>query len=148
MVDIHFYHLARTTLEKALPELLEKTLERKWRAVVMTVSPERVEFFNDYLWAYEATSFLPHGSAQDGRAESQPIWLTHEDERPNDADILFLVDGAKSNLLDRYKRVCIIFDGNNAQAVASARIHYKDLQTAGHTISYWQQGKRGWEKKE
>ncbi len=42
MMEIRFYHMTRTTLEAALPQMLEKTLERGQRAVVRASSPERV----------------------------------------------------------------------------------------------------------
>ncbi|HPG88472.1 MAG TPA: DNA polymerase III subunit chi, partial [Hyphomicrobium sp.] len=38
-----FYHLEHQPLEKALPALIEKTLERGWRAVVQIGSDERLE---------------------------------------------------------------------------------------------------------
>ena len=43
MTDVLFYHLERTTLEKVLPGLLEKSLERGWRAVVQATTEERIE---------------------------------------------------------------------------------------------------------
>ena len=102
MTEINFYHLTRSSLEQALPELLDKTLARGWRAVVMAGSQERVEALTQHLWTYRADSFLPHGSKKDGRAEDQPIWLTTDDERPNKADVLFLTDGAQSSHLGDY----------------------------------------------
>ena len=36
MTEILFYHLQHQPLERVLPTLLEKTLERGWRAVVQT----------------------------------------------------------------------------------------------------------------
>ncbi len=83
MTAIHFYHLTRKTLEQALPELLEKTLARGWKAVVMAGSDARVEALTQHLWTYSQASFLPHGNAKDGNAASQPVWLTALDERPN-----------------------------------------------------------------
>ena len=47
MTEIRFYHLQRTALEAALPPMLEKTLERGQRAVVMAGSEERVEALTD-----------------------------------------------------------------------------------------------------
>ena len=47
MTEIRFYHLQRATLETALPPMLEKTLERGQRAVVMAGSEERVEHLTD-----------------------------------------------------------------------------------------------------
>jgi DNA polymerase III subunit chi len=144
MTEIRFYHLTRKTLEQALPELLEKTLERGWRAVVMAGSLERVEALTQHLWLYRADSFLPHGNAKDGEGEQQPVWLSVEDERPNGAEILFLTDGALTTRAGEYARVCEIFDGNDESAVAAARERWKTYKAEGHDLSYWQQGERGW----
>jgi len=96
MTEIRFYHLQRTALETALPPMLEKTLERGQRAVVMAGSEERVEHLTDQLWTYSERGFLPHGSARDGNAALQPIWLTTADDNPNGAQVLFLTDGTNS----------------------------------------------------
>jgi DNA polymerase III subunit chi len=146
MTDIHFYHLTQKRLEETLPSLLEKTLERGWRAVVMTGSPERTEALSQYLWTYRQDAFLPHGTAKDGHAAAQPIWITEKDERPNDAAVLFLTDGASSASLADYDRVCEIFDGASEEAVAAARLRFKQYKTDGHTLTYWQQSEKGWEK--
>jgi DNA polymerase-3 subunit chi len=144
MTEIRFYHLTRAALEQVLPDLLEKTLERGMKAVVMASSPERVEALTQHLWIYNPNKFLPHGNEKDGHAEMQPIWLTPIDERPNEADILFLTDGAKSDRADEYKRVCEIFDGNDESAVAAARKRWSAYKSAGHDLSYWQQDVKGW----
>jgi len=147
MTEIRFYHLTRKTLEQVLPELLEKTLARGWRAVVMAGSPERVEALTQHLWTYDEKGFLPHGSAKDGHAALQPIWLTDNDERPNNADVLFLTDGAHSSALKDYVRVCEIFDGRDDAALASARKRWADYRASGFDVSYWQQSDKGWEQK-
>ena len=66
MADIWFYHLTSMPLERALPTLLSKTLEREKRAVVMTGTEERIEALNTLLWTYDAASWMPHGSKSDG----------------------------------------------------------------------------------
>ncbi|MGA7117695.1 MAG: DNA polymerase III subunit chi, partial [Hyphomicrobium sp.] len=38
--EVLFYHLERQPLERVLPGLLEKTLQRGWRAVVQAGSAE------------------------------------------------------------------------------------------------------------
>ena len=43
MTEVLFYHLERQPLERVLPNLLERTLERGWRAVVQCGDPERLE---------------------------------------------------------------------------------------------------------
>jgi DNA polymerase-3 subunit chi len=149
MTEIGFYHLTRTPLERALPKLLERVLASGMRAVVMAGSAERVEALDAALWTYEQLSFLPHGSVRDGEAESQPIWLTTEDENPNGAKVLVLTDGAASAHVRDYARCLDMFDGRDPAAVETARGRWKDFKQAGHTLAYWQQNEAGgWEKKE
>lgn len=100
--EVNFYHLTRSSLEDALPRLLVKTLQAGERAVVMLGSPERVDALNTHLWTYGEDSFLPHGSARDGEADRQPVWLTHLDENPNGAAFLFIADGARSHVVRRF----------------------------------------------
>ena len=143
MTEIRFYHLVRTGLERALPSLLERTLKRGWRAVVVTGSTERTEALNNLLWTYDDRGFLPHGSAADGHAERQPIWLTETDEAPNGADVLFLTDGAETAHAETFELVCLLFDGNDEEAVAEARRRWKSYREAGHVLAYWQQDNAG-----
>ena len=94
--EVLFYHLERQPLERVLPSLLEKTLERGWRAVVQSGSEERLEALDTALWTYREDSFLPHGTRKDGNVALQPIYLTTGDETPNGAGIRFLVEGAET----------------------------------------------------
>ena len=147
MTEVWFYRLQRHRLEDVLPGLLEKTLHRGWRAVVVAGSAERVEALNAHLWTWRRESFLPHGSKADGFAADQPVWLTDSDENPNGAKVLFLVDGAElSSSSGTFERVCDLFDGNDPAAVEAARERWKRVKGAGHALSYWRQGDSGWEK--
>jgi DNA polymerase-3 subunit chi len=148
MSDIGFYHLVRSPLEKALPKLLEKVLESGAHAVVMAGSEERVESLAALLWTYHPNSFLPHGTARDGKPDRQPIWLTERDENLNGATILVLTDGASSAQVDRYARCLEVFDGGDPEAVTRARERWRVYKDAGHNLTYWQQTESGgWEKK-
>ncbi|AWJ87286.1 DNA polymerase III subunit chi (plasmid) [Azospirillum sp. TSH58] len=148
MTEVRFYHLQRRTLEQALPKILEKVLERGWRAVVLAGSPERVDALNQHLWTYDPSSFLPHGAARDGFAADQPVWLTADEENPNGATVLILVDGVTSAAMGSFDLVCDLFDGNDGDAVLAARERWKICKAAGHALTYWQQNDRGgWEKR-
>jgi len=147
MTDVNFYHLQRSSLEQTLPKLLEKVLQAGKRAVVMARSDERVEALNTLLWTYDPNSFLPHGSKTDGNAPVQPVWLTTLDENPNGAAVLVLTDGAASARLADYERCLDVFDGRDTERVADARERWTGYKEAGHAVTYWQQGERGWEKK-
>lgn len=149
MTEIRFYHLTRSSLESALPQMLEKTVERGQRAVVIAGSEERVESLNAWLWTYKDRGFLPHGSAKDGYPEHQPIWLTERDENPNDAEVLFLADGAESNALTDYKLCALLFDGNDEAALTEARERWRRYRAEQHEVTYWQQDERGrWSQKQ
>ncbi|MGJ3259406.1 MAG: DNA polymerase III subunit chi [Rhodospirillales bacterium] len=145
--DIGFYHLTRSGLDRALPQLLQKTLGAGKRALVVLGSEERVKWYNDHLWTFDNAAWLPHGAAQDGDADMQPVWLDVTDANPNKAEFLFLADGGTSDRVADFERCFDLFDGRDDDAVADARERWKTLKDAGHELTYWQQGDRGWEKK-
>jgi len=147
MSEIGFYHLTRTGPDQALPQLLGRTLAAGQRAVVLCGTADRVAALDDALWRCEEPNWLPHGTASDGDAALQPIWLTTDDAAPNGARFLFLVDGAGSSRLGDFDRVFDLFDGTDEAAVAAARQRWVAARAAGHALAYWQQGERGWEKK-
>lgn len=146
--DVMFYHLERQPLERVLPALVEKTLERGWRAVIQVGSDERLEALDAALWTYAEDSFLPHGSARSGHAADQPVYLTTGDDNPNGAGVRFLIDGAPPASFTGVTRIVCMFDGNDGEAVAAARSQWKAAKAAGCGLTYWQQNEDGrWEKK-
>ena len=146
--EIYFYHLERRTLDDVLPTLLEKSLKRGWRAAVQAASEERVEALDTLLWTYRQESFLPHGTARDGRAALHPIYLTAGDDNPNAAHVRFLVDGARLADASPYLRVAYVFDGRDQTAVAQARVAWQAAKAQGGAVSYWQQDAEGrWQQK-
>lgn len=154
MSEVRFYHLLRRSLEQALPVMLERCLERGWRTLVLAGSAERVARLDQHLWTYSDRSFLPHGTADDGDGEHQPIFLAVAGEapggaaNPNGARVLFLTDGAEREPIDDFPLVCEVFDGRDEAAVAEARNRWRRYRAAGHSLTYWQQTPQGrWEEK-
>ena len=150
MSEILFYHL-RQPIEKALPQLLEKTLQRGWNAVIRIGSDERLAALDDVLWTYRDDGFLPHGTEKSGREARQPIFLTTGPRRPNAAQVLFLVDNAPSDEISDdnvYQRVVLIFDGDDEDQLAKAREDWRRARAAARDATYWQQSETGqWQKK-
>lgn len=147
MPEILFYHLERQPLERVLPSLLERTLERGWRAVVQSGSDERLEALDLALWTYSEESFLPHGTRKDGSPAEQPIYLTTSDDNPNGAGVRFLVDGAEAGDVSGLARVVYLFDGADPDATAVARRQWQSAKASGATVTYWLQSESGrWEK--
>jgi DNA polymerase-3 subunit chi len=144
--EVWFYHLERSSLDEVLPELLEKTLQRGWRALVRSPDRDRIEQLDARLWTYRDEGFLPHGVAGEPHAERQPVLLTTAEDNPNRADALFLLDGAQAGDLAGFQRCLTVFDGADEAALAQARAAWKTYKGRGLPVSYWRQTDRGWEK--
>lgn len=145
MTELWFYHLERSELERALPPLLEKCLQRGWRALVRGGIAERLDQLDAVLWTYRDDSFLPH--AREGEAGRQPIWLSAAPGNPNAARIVFLIDGAEPGDVSGFERACIVFDGREEAALESARSRWKEAKEAGIDTAYWRESASGkWEK--
>lgn len=150
MTEVLFYHLQDMTLENVLPPLLEKSLERGWRVVVQAGSEERADALDSHLWTYREDSFLPHGTWREPDAADQPVVLTVNDSNPNNASIRFLIDGAQVPAdCASYDRVILVFDGNDDDALRSARAAWTDCKSNGFELTYWQTDERGrWQRRD
>jgi DNA polymerase-3 subunit chi len=148
MTETLFYHLERRALEEILPGLVEKSLERGWRAVIRTDSAERSEALDSLLWTYDEQSFLAHAQSGDGEAARQPVLITVEDENPNGAQILFCVGGARpadwgDHSLAGLARIVLLFDGRDSAALSAARDAWKSAKASGHDVTYWKESPSG-----
>jgi|SRR5262245_30032149 len=149
MTEILFYHLQHQPLERVLPTLLHKSLERGWNVIVEVPGEERLQALDDHLWTYSDDGFLPHGTDKEPGAADQPVLLTGGDGRPNGAQIRFLVAGAALPAdPSGYERVVLVFDGNDEDALARARADWKKAKEEGLAATYWQQDEDGrWQKR-
>jgi len=149
MTEILFYHLQRLPLEKVMPQLLEKSVERGWRVVVQGASDERIEALDAHLWTYRDDGFLAHGTYRESEAAMQPILLTVNDDNPNGANVRFLIDGVPVPPdAASYQRIVLLFDGEDDEAVAAARTRWSEAKAQGFEATYWQVDENGrWEKK-
>lgn len=146
MTETLFYHLERRSLEDVLPGLVEKSLQRGWRAGIRTDSAERSDALDTLLWTYDEQSFLPHAQSGDGDDARQPVLISVEEGNPNSANILFYVGGAQPRdwpSLNGLARVVMLFDGRDAEALASARAAWKEAKAAGHDVTYWKESPSG-----
>jgi DNA polymerase-3 subunit chi len=146
MTETLFYHLERRSLDDVLPGLLEKSLERGWRAVVRAESSERADALDTLLWTYDDQTFLPHAQSGEGNPKRQPVLITVEDENPNGANVLFLIGGtapASWTTVNDLTRVVLMFDGRDAEALGRARAAWKDAKAAGHDVTYWKEQPSG-----
>ena len=150
MTEVLFYHLQNMSLESVLPPLLEKSLERGWRAVVQSTSPERADALDAHLWTYRDDSFLPHATWRVADAAEQPIVLAIEEDNPNGAQVRFLVDNAALPAdCGNYQRMVLVFNGDDDEALAAARATWADCKARGFEVTYWQADERGrWQRRQ
>ena len=144
---VDFYHLVQSSVECALPQLLERVIQAGYRALVLSSTPEKVEVLAGVLWTYNPSSWLPHGTEKDGSPAEQPVWLTASDENPNRADVLVLTDGTVPEKILAYERCLDLFDGSSHEETIAARARWSEAKSAGHELHYWQQMSSGWREK-
>jgi DNA polymerase-3 subunit chi len=149
MTEFLFYHLYRQRTEDVLPVLLERSLARGWRVVVQSSSEERVDALDAHLWTFRDDSFLPHGTFREATAPDQPVLLTAEEHNPNAATVRFLIDRAPvPEDADRYDRMVLLFDGEDDEAVAEARLRWQSAKARGFAVTYWQADDHGrWQRR-
>jgi DNA polymerase-3 subunit chi len=147
-VQVTFYELIVTTLEKTLPRILEKVYEGGLKAIVQTENAERLKAIDSAMWTYTTMGFLPHGTNADPIEflPHQPIWLTTSNDNPIGATVLVIttqVYVADNN----YERLLDIYDGNDPQNIQNAIERMEKYRQNGHEIVWWKQTLKGaWEK--
>ncbi len=145
----YFYHLTHKPLEVTLPMLLGKARQAGWRVAVRGTKAERLDWLDQKLWLGAEDGFLPHGVAGGPHDADQPILLTLGADTPNGASCVMAIDGAPvtADEVAALDRVCIIFDGNDPDALNTARAQWKNLTKAGAEAQYWSEESGRWEKK-
>lgn len=109
---------------------------------------------DNLLWSFSESSFVPHGLEKEDYPQEQPVLLGLSGENLNKAHVCFCVEGAIAQNLQDYARLCIMFDGNNAEQLDAARAAWKSLKAGQQEgaeaceLTYWQQTpQKKWEKK-
>lgn len=148
MTEILFYQLNGQTLEQILPPLIARSLERGWRVAVQASSEERVEALDAHLWTWRDDSFLPHGTWRETEAAEQPVLLTVNADNPNGATVRFLVDGAAVPPdAATYQRLVLLFDGDDPEALETARGRWTNAKKDGFEVTYWRTDENGrWQR--
>ncbi|HWF00365.1 MAG TPA: DNA polymerase III subunit chi [Caulobacteraceae bacterium] len=143
--EIWFYHLERSRADEVLPELLERTLARGWRALVRHGDAKELAKLDARLWAYRDDSFLAHGLESERFAEDQPILLSSGEAASNGAQALFVLD-ASDGPVDGYERCVVLFEAADEGAMQRARELWRRYKAQGRAVTYWRQAERGWTK--
>jgi DNA polymerase-3 subunit chi len=148
LTEVLFYHLERRALDDVLPGMIEKTLDRGWRALIRVESSDRADAIDTLLWTYNEQTFLPHAQAGECDPKRQPVLISVEDANANGANVVFLIGGAAPPQWDEpatksLTRIVLMFDGRDADVLARARIDWSAAKAAGHDVTYWKESAAG-----
>lgn len=148
MAELWFYHLERSGVDEALPELLTKLAARGGRALVVSPDPETIDRLDGALWTFRDDAFLAHGRADEPDPERQPVLLSTEERNLNSATMLFCLDGHDPEAAEAFERVIVMFEAGEESRVQAARALWTRASGQGLGVSYWRQTPDGrWEKK-
>ena len=149
MASALFYHLTRSGPAQLLPMLIGKSLQAGWRVELRGRDRARQAALDEALWQGEG--FLPHGLAGGPHDARQPALLTVEGQAAANAPrCLIALDGAEVTGAEcaGLERACIVFDGNDPEALERARAQWRALKEAGVAAEYWSEADGRWERKQ
>lgn len=144
-MQVDFYHLTATPLDRALPRIAERVVAAGGRLLIVSSDEAQRTAIDRLLWTYAADSFLPHARAGEGDDASQPVLIGELPEAANAARNVAIVDGRWRDEALGFDRAFHFFD---AGTIAAAREAWKALGTHdGLVRNYWKQDDAGkWAK--
>lgn len=144
-MQVDFYHLTATPLDRALPQIAEKVVASGARLLIVSDSEQQRAALDRLLWSYAPESFLPHARADADGAAAQPILIAGEPSAANGARHVALVDGRWRDEALGFDRAFHFFDD---EAIEAARLAWRGLAGRDDVArNYWRQNDAGrWEK--
>ncbi len=144
-MQVDFYHLTVTPLERALPSIAQRVVAGGGRLLIVSADAAQRGAIDKLLWSYWPDSFLPHGQAGGGDDGSQPVLIAADVAPANEAANIALVDGEWRDAALGFDRAFHFFD---AERIAEARLAWKALADRdGVERRYWKQDDAGkWEQ--
>jgi DNA polymerase-3 subunit chi len=144
-MQVDFYHLTVTPLDRALPQIAAKVVETGNRLLIVSARDDQRAGLDRLLWTYQADSFLPHAQQGAGDDAAQPILLAPAVAPDNGARHVALVDGMWRNEALGFERAFHFFEDDH---IEQARDAWRALGARdGVERRYWKQGDSGrWEQ--
>ena len=140
-MQVDFYHLDRSPIERVLPRIAERVIEGGGRLLVVSGDDGLAARLDAHLWSYAPESFLPHGRAGGPGDAGQPVLIAGSTDAANGARNIALADGLWREEALGYDRAFYFFDG---ETIAGARIAWKALKgREGVESRYWKQDDGG-----
>ena len=144
-MQVDFYHLTRSPLDRVLPRIAERIVGDGGRLLVVVRDAAQAAAIDKLLWSYSPDSFLPHAVAGAGEDAVQPVLIATDVDPSNAARHVALVDGVWRDEALGFDRAFHFFDEG---AIVEARAAWKALaDREGVERRYWKQLETGgWEQ--
>ena len=140
-MQVDFYHLARSPIERVLPAIADKILASGARLLVVAAA-DQLDRLDEQLWTWSPDSFLPHGRSDGATPEAQPILLSPDTAPLNGAEAIALADGRWRDEALNFARTFYFFD---AAHLDEARATWRTLKgREGVECRYWKQVDGRW----
>jgi DNA polymerase-3 subunit chi len=145
VTQIIFYSTAPLQVEKTLFALLEKSLEKGNKSLLLFKDKEKCLSINEQLWTYKQNSFLPHISEDDQIYDNidVPVYLSTKNENPFRAELLFSIDGFLPDNIEHFERVIIIIDVNDELLNEKYKNYYLDINKNFEDIVFYKSDDNG-----
>ncbi len=140
-MQVDFYHLAATPLERVLPRIAERLLSGGARLLVVADDEALLARLDRQLWDYSPSGFLPH--ARDGGDDDtrQPILLSQSIVAANGARNVALADGVWRDAALGFDRAFFLFD---TSLIEGARATWRALADRPDVArKFWKQEGEG-----
>lgn len=145
-MQVDFYHLTRSPLERVLPRIAERIVADGGRLLVVARDADQAVALDRLLWVHAPESFLPHAVAGAGDDAAQPVLIALvADPAANGARHVALADGEWRDAALGFDRAFHFFDEGR---IGEARAAWKSLaERSDVERRYWKQlDSGGWEQ--
>lgn len=144
-MQVDFYHLTVTPVERALPQIAEKVIAGGGRLLVVGTDAASRGKLDQALWSYAPESFLPHGQSGGEDDARQPVLIADAPDAANGARFVAIIDGVWRDEALTFERAFHFFGEDR---IVEARAAWRALSDRPEIVrNYWKQNDGGrWEK--
>jgi len=141
-MQVDFYHLAATPIERVLPRIAERLVAGGERLAVVVDDDAFAARLDLALWSYAPDAFLPHGRVGARDDADQPVLIAAEPGVPaNGARNVALADGIWRDEALEFDRAFYLFDD---ATIAGARAAWRALGEREDVVRrFWKQDEEG-----
>lgn len=143
MTRIDFYvqnQASQTAYERLICKITEKAWQNQHEIFLLCSNTEQLDRFDELLWTFSATSFIPHSPICDGDGDGKVVLLSSEKKTLRNYQVLINLTTDVPEHAGKFIRV-IESTGYNEAMREDARKKYKYYKDRGYPIFTHEIGK-------